>query len=157
ASARGPVNGANGFKTGGAARARAWGMHRRSLLAGSLALWAARSVRVLAATDGGTPGRRTRWVVRTSEGLDAISFLGPLSGRPLNTERDADELARFAPKPPAEIRADVPKLWDEAGKADFGLLAPGLDVLFSSGHNGDTLDTVLAGLDAPEKKLLPAY
>ncbi|HEY1907360.1 MAG TPA: hypothetical protein VGG91_15040 [Myxococcaceae bacterium] len=132
-------------------------MHRRSLLAGSLALLAARSVRVLAATDGGIPGRRTRWVVRTAEGLDAISFLGPLSGRSLYTEPYAEELTHFAPRLSPEIRADVPKLWDEAGKADFGLLAPGLDVIFSSGHNGDTLDTVLAGLDAPETKLLPAY
>jgi hypothetical protein len=132
-------------------------MHRRSLLAGTLALLAARSVRVLAATDGGKPGRRTRWVVRSSEGLDAISFLGPLSGRSLYTEPYAEELSRFAPRLSPEIRADLPKLWDEAGKADFGLLAPGLDVIFSSGRNGDTLETVLAGLEAPDARLLPAY
>src|SRR5262249_51834091 len=101
----------------GALRAKAWSMHRRTLLAGSLAFLAARSFRVLAATDVRTPGRRTRWVVRSSEGLDAISFLGPLSGRPLYTEPYADELARFAPRLSPEIRADVPKLWDEAGKA----------------------------------------
>ena len=96
-------------------------------------------------------------MVRSSEGLDAISFLGPLSGRSLYTEPYAEELARFEPRVPPEVRADVPKLWDEAEKADFGLLAPGLDVIFSSGHNGDTLDAVLAGLDAPEQKLLAPY
>jgi len=132
-------------------------MHRRSVLAGSLALLASRAVRAVAATDAGTPGHRTRWAVRTSEGLDAISFLGPLSGRSLYTEPYAKELATFAPRLPANLRADVPKLWDEAEKAGFGLFAPTLDVVFSSDHNGDTLDAVLSGLEAPERKLLPAY
>lgn len=132
-------------------------MHRRSVLAGSLALLASRAVRAVAATEGGSPARRTRWAVRTSEGLDAISFLGPLSGRSLYTEPYSRELATFAPRLPPDLRADVPKLWDEAEKAGFGLLAPTLDVVFSSGHNGDTLDGVLAGLEAPERKLLPAY
>ncbi|HEY3587169.1 MAG TPA: hypothetical protein VGK85_08450 [Myxococcaceae bacterium] len=132
-------------------------MHRRSVLLGSLALLASRNVRALAATDGGTPGRRTRWAVRSSEGLDAISFLGPLSGRSLYTEPYEKELAAFAPRLPADVRADVPKLWDDAEKGSVGLLAPTLDVIFSSDHNGDTLDAVLAGLAAPEQKLLPAY
>jgi hypothetical protein len=132
-------------------------MHRRSVLVGSLALLASRTVRAVAGTDGGTPLRRTKWAVRTSEGLDAISFLGPLSGRPLYTEPYAKELATFAPRLPAEVRADIPKLWEEAEKGGVGLLAPALDVIFSSDHNGDTLDTVLAGLRSPEQKLLPAY
>jgi len=132
-------------------------MHRRSVLAGSLALLASRSVRALAAADAGTPGRRTRWAVRTSEGLDAISFLGPLSGRPLYTEPYPQELDAFRPRLPADIRADVPKLWEEAEKGGVGLLAPALDVIFSSHGNGETLDAVLAGLGAPEQRLLPAY
>jgi len=132
-------------------------MHRRSVLVGSLALLASRTVRALATTDGGPPARRTRWAVRTSEGLDAISFLGPLSGRSLYTEPYAKELATFAPRLPADIRGDVPKLWEEAEKGGVGLLAPALDVIFSSDHNGDTLDAVLAGLRDPEQKLLPAY
>ena len=111
----------------------------------------------LGASDAGTPGRRTRWAVRTSEGLDAVSFLGPLSGRPLYTEPYEKELATFGPRLPADVRADVPKLWEEAEKGGVGLLAPALDVIFSSDHNGDTLDAVLAGLGAPEQKLLPAY
>jgi hypothetical protein len=132
-------------------------MHRRSVLAGSLALLASRTRPALGAPDGGTPGRRTRWAVRTSEGLDAISFLQPLSGRPLYTEPYQKELATFAPRLPADIRADVPKLWEEAEKGGVGLLAPALDVIFSSDHNGDTLDAVIAALGAPEQKLLPAY
>src|SRR5690349_17950806 len=132
-------------------------MHRRSVLAGSLALLASQTLPDLGAPDGGTPGRRTRWAVRTSEGLDAISFLQPLSGRPLYTEPYQKELATFAPRLPADIRADVPKLWEEAEKGGVGLLAPALDVIFSSDHNGDTLDAVIAALGAPEQKLLPAY
>lgn len=132
-------------------------MHRRSVLAGSLALLASRSVRALGASNAGTPGRRTRWAVRTSEGLDAISFLGPLSGRPLYTEPYEKELANFGPRLPADVRADVPKLWEEAEKGGVGLLAPALDVIFSSDHNGDSLDAVRAGLGAPDQKLLQAY
>jgi len=132
-------------------------MHRRSVLAGSLALLASRAVPALGAADAGTPGRRTRWAVRSSEGLDAISFLGPLSGRPLYTEPYQKELETFRPRLPADVREDVPKLWEEAEKGNVGLLAPALDVIFSSDKNGDTLDAVLAGLGAPEQKLLPAY
>ena len=129
-------------------------MHRRTVLAGSLALLASRTVRAL---DGGTPAHRTRWAVRPSEGLDAISFLQPLSGRSLYTETYGEELRTFAPRLAPEARADVPRLWAEAEKADVGLLAPGLEVIFSSGRNGETLDAVLAGLEAPEQKLLAAY
>ncbi len=132
-------------------------MHRRSVLAGSLAVLASRTLPALGAADGGTPGRRTRWAVRSSEGLDAISFLQPLSGRSLYTEPYQKELATFAPRLPADIRADVPRLWEEAEKGGVGLLAPALDVIFSSDHNGDTLDAVITGLGAAEQKLLPAY
>ncbi len=86
-----------------------------------------------------------------------FSFLQPLSGRSLYTEPYAEELKAFAPRLPPEVGADVPRLWAEAEKAGVGLLAPELDVLFSSGRNGDTLETVLAALEAPEQKLLPAY
>ncbi len=129
-------------------------MHRRTVLAGSLALLASRTVSAL---DGGSPTHRTRWSVRPSEGLDAISFLQPLSGRSLYTEPYAEELKAFAPRLPLEVRADVPRLWAEAEKAGVGLLAPELDVILSSGRNGDTLDAVLAGLETPERNLLPAY
>jgi hypothetical protein len=129
-------------------------MHRRTVLAGSLALLASRTV---VALDAGSPALRTRWSVRASPGLDAISFLQPLSGRSLYTEPYAEELRIFAPRVSSEVRADVPRLWAEAAKAGVGLLAPALDVVFSSGRNGDTLDAVLSGLDAPERKLLPAY
>jgi len=129
-------------------------MHRRTVLAGSLVLLASRTVLAL---DGRSRTFRTRWSVRPSAGLDAISFLQPLSGRSLYTEPYAEELKTFAPRLPPEVRADVPRLWAEAEKAGVGLLAPALDVVFSSGRNGDTLDAVLAGLAAPERRLLPAY
>jgi hypothetical protein len=54
-------------------------MHRRSFLfAASLAL--AGSLLPVSATLGQTKINRTKWRVRGSEGFDAISFLGPLSG-----------------------------------------------------------------------------
>jgi hypothetical protein len=115
-----------------------------------------RTVRALAGSDGGT---------RAPDPLGGPRLGGPRRhlvppaalGRPLYIELYAEELARFAPRLPPEVRADVPRLWEEARKAGVGLLAPGLDVIFSSGRNGDTLDSVLAGLETPEQRLLPAY
>src|SRR5262245_59631081 len=83
------------------------GMHRRSVLAGSLAMLASRPLSAFVGSDAGIPARRTRWAVRGSEGLDAISFLQPLSGRPLYTELYTEELARFGPRLPPAVRADV--------------------------------------------------
>jgi hypothetical protein len=129
-------------------------MHRRTVLAGWIALLASRTVHAL---DGGSSGRRTRWSVRPSAGLDAIAFLQPLSGRSLYTEPYAEELKAFAPRLPLEVRTDVRSLWAEAERAGVGLLAPELELIFSSGRNGDTIDAILAGLEAPERNLLPAY
>ena len=39
---------------------------------------------------------KTRWIVRGSEGLDALSFLSPLSGDPFYVDYYQKEVAEFA-------------------------------------------------------------
>ncbi|MEZ0241852.1 MAG: hypothetical protein ACAH11_00645 [Sphingomonas sp.] len=95
----------------------------------------------------------TRWKVTTSEGHDAIAFLGPLSGEPLYQDYYAADAAAFAPKLPEEIRADIPKLWKEAGES-FGLLGPGLSSKIS-GADVSTIDGVIAALADPEARIRP--
>ncbi|MCW3846050.1 hypothetical protein OF829_02290 [Sphingomonas sp. LB-2] len=95
----------------------------------------------------------TRWKVTTSEGHDAIAFLGPLSGEPLYQDYYAADAAAFAPKLPEPIRADIPRLWKEAGES-FGLLGPGLSSKIS-GADVSTIDGVIAALADPEARIRP--
>jgi hypothetical protein len=101
------------------------------------------------------PPSRTHWKVRTSVGFDAIAFLGPLSGGSLYTEYYGTEAAEFAPRLPADVRADIPKLWTEANTDGFGLLGPKIDVFFSTGGNDASIDTLLAALKDPDSRILP--
>ncbi len=95
----------------------------------------------------------TKWKVTQSEGHDAIAFLGPLSGTPLYQDYYAADAAAFAPKLPAAIRDDIPKLWKEAG-ASFGLLGPVLSSKIS-GADVSTIDGVIAALADPEARIRP--
>jgi hypothetical protein len=104
-----------------------------------------------------TPASRTRWKVRASEGFDAISFLGPLSGTQMYLDFYAREVAEFAPGLPAAVRDDIRNLWNQATADGFGLLGPNLAVLFSANGNDATLTTLLAALDAREALIRPTY
>ncbi|SMF65223.1 hypothetical protein [Allosphingosinicella indica] len=115
-------------------------MNRRTFLSAATALAALSTFPAVAA-----PAIRTRWNVTGSEGFDAIAFLGPLSGRSLYMDYYADDVAAFAPRLPAAIRADVPKLTDEADGSPFGLLWPSLANLLSVARL-DSIDAVIATL-----------
>ena len=95
----------------------------------------------------------TEWKVTASEGHDAIAFLGPLSGEPLYQDYYAADAAAFAPRLPQAIRADIPKLWKEAGES-FGLLGPGLSSKIS-GADVSTIEGVVAALADPEARVRP--
>jgi hypothetical protein len=99
---------------------------------------------------------RTRWKVRTSEGFDALAFLGPLAGRELYLRFYQADADAFAPRLPAAIRTDIAALWQEAEKAGFGLLGPVLSVLFS-GSDDSSLAALIASSADPEARLLSAY
>lgn len=78
-----------------------------------------------------TAMKQTSWRVGTSEGLDAAVFFDALSGTPLYKERYKDDVAAFAPRLPANVRNDIPLLWQEAADAKFGLLGPNLVLILS--------------------------
>jgi hypothetical protein len=100
---------------------------------------------------------RTRWKVRTSEGFDAIAFLGPLSGTKLYLDYFAEDVAAFAPRLPESVRSSVVRLWNDAQKDGFGLLGPNLQLLFSANGNDATIDTLLTALRSRTTAILPSY
>jgi len=126
-------------------------MDRRHFLAAALALPAMPAFAQLA-----KPAMRTQWSVRSSEALDAIAFLGPLSGRPLYRAAYAADADAFSPKLPDAIRNDIPRLWNEAEKSGFGLFWPVLASVVS-GARADTLDQLIDASAAPETRIRPAY
>ncbi len=125
-------------------------MDRRQFLAVALAALAAPRVAAQA------PAMRTQWRVRSSEALDAIAFLGPLSGRDLYRSQYAADLNAFAPNLPEAIRADVPRLWDEAERSGFGLFWPVLASVVS-GARAETLANLIDAFADPEGRIRPAY
>lgn len=132
-------------------------MHRRELLltsgAAGLGLCALRFTGALASA---TPEAvRTRWEVRTSEGLDALCFLGPLSGDPFYASYYRDELSAFVPKLKAETIATIMRLFKDE-QARGGLLGPDLCLLFSGGPTA-TLDDLMTALNAADTILKPPY
>lgn len=100
------------------------------------------------------PAMRTRWKVTTSEGFDALASLGAWSGKPMYAPRYKDEVATFGPRLPVDARAALDRLQaraDAAGK----LLWPTLANVLSYGPT-DTIDDLLASLDALDARVLPS-
>lgn len=126
-------------------------MDRRQFIAVALAALAAPRIAAQA-----PPPMRTQWRVRSSEALDAIAFLGPLSGRDIYRTPYAVEADAFAPNLPEAIRADIPRLWNEAEQAGFGLFWPVLANVVS-GARADTLDALIEALAEPETRIRPAF
>jgi hypothetical protein len=129
---------------GGLSRPQGRPVRRRDLILAGLA--AATPLPALAAPI------RTRWKVTSSEGLDAICFLGPLSGKPFYTRYYEKELAAFRPAFPASAQAALDTC-QKAADAAGALLAPNLCTLMSGAPDA-TLDDILASLDDPEGRLL---
>lgn len=124
-------------------------MLRRTLLATSLALIAAPA---LAQTPAPI---RTRWVVKSPEGLDAIAILGPLSGKPFYARYYEAEMAAFKPRLPAPVVEALMSLHADSDAVN-GLLWPLLTLIFSGGPT-ETLGDLIASLDAAETVLKPSF
>lgn len=90
---------------------------------------------------------RTQWRVRTSEGFDALCFLGPLSGKPFYADYYRDELAAFLPKLGAEAKAAIASLYEEADR-EKALLGPNLCTQLSGGPDGTLVELIAALKDA---------
>lgn len=129
-------------------------MERRYFLKTALAVSIAFAARVQARASR---ARRTRWKVRTSQGFDAIAFLGPLSGGELYTEYYAQEAAEFGSRLSGEMRAEIVRLWKAATTDGFGLLGPNLALLLSTDGNDATIDTVLRAIRNRQEHVRPKY
>jgi hypothetical protein len=126
-------------------------MDRRSFLGAVLGALAPAAPLARAAAAG----QRTRWSVRTSEGFDALCFLGPLSGKEFYARYYKDELGAFLPRLPANARTALSGLAVEA-EATQALLGPQLSVLFSGGPDAELSD-LRDALERAETALLPPY
>lgn len=98
----------------------------------------------------------TRWHVRTSEALDAVAFLGALSGGELYLKRYDKEAAEFGALLPQAARSDLAALREEADKGGFGLLWPGLATILS-GSGIATMGDLVAVVGQLEQRVRPAY
>jgi hypothetical protein len=127
-------------------------MDRRLFLAAALGTLAAPAL----AQTANPPEPVTRWKVQASEGLDAIAFLGALSGGELYLRYYAEEAAAFSPRLPQAVRTDIAALTREAETAKFGLLWPSLANLLS-GTDLSTLDLAIGALADLEARVRPAY
>ena len=133
-------------------------MNRRELLTTIAASTCFASCPVMARTSlSGAPPNATQWRVRTSEGFDAIAFLGPLSGQPLYQQYYAADVATFAPHIPESIRTDLSVLWRSASDEGFGLLGPNLQVIFSGSTHDLSLHRLLTAIQNKDASLLPSY
>ena len=101
------------------------------------------------------PQMRTRWNVRGSEGFDALSFLGPLSGDPFYLSHYEEEVAEFAPRMSAPAMTTLKALKRRADQAKI-LFSPFLDVRFSAGPDS-SIDDLLASAADPDRRLLPGF
>jgi len=101
------------------------------------------------------PFARTRWVVRGSEGFDALSFLGPLSGDPFYARYYEQEAAAFAVRMPAAAMSAIRELKARAAAANI-LVSPFLDLRFSAGPDRSIAD-LIDSLDHAESVLRPPF
>ena len=127
-------------------------MNRRAFLAASSAA-AAMTATPLRASS--TALMKTRWIVRDSEGFDALSFLSPLSGDPFYLRYYEKEVADFAPRMPAEAMATLKALKARSEKANI-LLSPFLDLRFSA-ESDSSIDDLLTSAADPDVRLLPRF
>ncbi|MFP2925572.1 hypothetical protein ACLESO_10205 [Pyxidicoccus sp. 3LG] len=133
-------------------------MNRRDLLSAllHLPLFAAvgcASRSVPATTPPASP--RTRWTVSSSEGLDLLCFLCPLSGDPFYARYYTEELARLLPRLDAGTVPAIQQLKASAASQNL-MLGPFLSLVFSAGPTGTLADLRASVADA-EQRLLPGF
>lgn len=102
------------------------------------------------------PPSSTRWHVQTSEALDAVAFLGALSGGELYLKRYDKEAAEFGALLPDAIRADLTALRVEADRDEFGLLWPNFATILS-GASVKTMAELIAAVERPDPVVRAPY
>ena len=124
-------------------------MNRRSFLATASVLCLPLSVRGFANPGG----MKTRWIVRGSEGFDALAFLSPLSGDPFYASYYPAAVAEFGLRLPPPIIAAIKSLKERTTRANV-LLSPFLSLAFSGGPDS-TIGDLVRSLDSAETVLRP--
>ena len=127
-------------------------MNRRHFLAASSAV-ALAPFSALRAQGAPQASSATQWIVRTSEGFDALGFLSPLSGDPFYQKHYEKEVAEFAPRLPPAMLADIKLLKKQLDDKDV-LMSPDLYLHFSGGPDA-TMDDLFESIADPQR-LRPA-
>jgi hypothetical protein len=111
----------------------------------------------LVATSGAASsvdGREfTRWNVHTCAGLDAIVFIGALTGNKLQRDHYSADVKLFRAQFDEEGLEAIERL-TEFAELSGTLIGPNLALLFSAGPI-DTLDDVILSAQEPETRLRP--
>lgn len=107
------------------------------------------------ATAAAAAEMRTQWVIHPSLGLDAIVFLGALSGDQMASHYYAEEAADFRARFTEEENAGLDQLGAMARETGT-LVGPFLALVFSV-QPTDTLDDVIASAQDPETRLRPGF
>ncbi len=103
-----------------------------------------------------TEGTGTRWSIGVSEGLDAVAFLGALSGAQLYVDEYPAETAEFSARLGADVLTDLASLRAEAAAGGFGLLWPILASILSAAPT-DSIDAVIDLTTDMNARVLPGY
>lgn len=98
----------------------------------------------------------TQWKVHSSEGFDAIAFLGALSGGQLYLQHYSKEAGEFGARMPATITSDLAALAKEADTSGFGLLWPNVANIMS-GADVQTIGAVLLALANVDDRVRPTF
>jgi hypothetical protein len=96
----------------------------------------------------------TRWHVQTAAGLDAVVFIGALTGNSLQHENYEAEVDFIRRRLGGEAHAALERL-TEFAQLHGMLVGPNLALIFSAGPV-DSLDDVIASAREPESRLRPA-
>lgn len=125
-------------------------MHRQTrALALAALLYVVTAAQTAAAADP-----YTRWHVQTAAGLDAVVFIGALTGNSLQYEHYRPEVDFIRPRLDGEARAALERL-TEFAELQGMLIGPNLALIFSAGPV-ESLDDVIASAREPETRLRPA-
>jgi hypothetical protein len=95
----------------------------------------------------------TQWSVGESEGLDAIAFLGALSGVPLYLDEYRQEATEFSPRLNTRVIERLKELTADAASSGFGLMWPNLANVLSVAPD-NTIEDVIDSLDELDGRVL---
>ena len=118
----------------------------------TLALLAGLCAAALARADA-TDAHSTQWHVQTAAGLDAVVFIGALTGNSLQYQHYQQEVDHIRPRLNANAKAALERL-TEFAELHGMLLGPNLALIFSAGPV-ESLDKVIASAREPEARLRP--